>query len=150
MKKIVAFLLTLSCLLTNLTAQNAPKRLVVLDPSIVEMVYMVGAQDQLVAISTLQFSKIWPEDQTVKLKSVGTYTKPNIEQIFELKPDLVVTSFHSANVNESLAKFNLKTLSLKADKVEDIYKNIEEIGKITGKEQKASEVVSEIKSKIDS
>ena len=67
MKKIVAFLLTLSCLLTNLTAQNAPKRLVVLDPSIVEMVYMVGAQDQLVAISTLQFSKIWPEDQTVKL-----------------------------------------------------------------------------------
>lgn len=150
MKKIVAFLLTLSCLLTNLTAQNAPKRLVVLDPSVVEMVYMVGAQDQLVAISTLQFSKIWPEDQTVKLKSVGTYTKPNIEQIFELKPDLVVTSFHSANVNEGLAKFNLKTLSLKADKVEDIYKNIEEIGKITGKEQKASEVVSEIKSKIDS
>ena len=150
MKKIVAFLLTLSCLLTNLTAQNAPKRLVVLDPSVVEMVYMVGAQDQLVAISTLQFSKIWPEDQTVKLKSVGTYTKPNIEQIVELKPDLVVTSFHSANVNESLTKFNLKTLTLKADSVGDIYKNIEEIGKVTGKEQKASEVVSEIKSKIDS
>ena len=149
MKKVAAFLLAISCLLTNLTA-NAPKKLVVLDPSVVEIVYMLGAQDQLAAIATLQFSKIWPEDQTVKLKSVGTYTKPNIEQIVELKPDLVVTSFHSANVNESLAKFNLKTLTLKADSVGDIYKNIEEIGKVTGKEQKASEVVSEIKSKIDS
>ena len=68
MKKIVAFLLTLSCLLTNLTAQNAPKRLVVLDPSIVEMVYMVCAQDQQFAIYTLQFSKILPEDQNVKIK----------------------------------------------------------------------------------
>jgi len=149
MKKVAVFLLAISCLLTNLTA-NAPKKLVVLDPSVVEIVYMLGAQDQLAAIATLQFSKIWPEDQTVKLKSVGTYTKPNIEQIVELKPDLVVTSFHSANVNESLAKFNLKTLTLKADSVGDIYKNIEEIGKVTGKEQKASEVVSEIKSKIDS
>ena len=149
MKKIAALLLAASCLLANLTA-NAPKKLVVLDPSVVEIVYMLGAQDQLAAIATLQFSKIWPEDQTVKLKSVGTYTKPNIEQIVELKPDLVVTSFHSANVNESLAKFNLKTLTLKADSVGDIYKNIEEIGKVTGKEQKASEVVSEIKSKIDS
>ena len=149
MKKVAAFLLAISCLLTNLTA-NAPKKLVVLDPSVVEIVYMLGAQDQLAAIATLQFSKIWPEDQTVKLKSVGTYTKPNIEQIVELKPDLVITSFHSANVNESLAKFNLKTLTLKADSVGDIYKNIEEIGKVTGKEQKASEVVNEIKSKIDS
>ena len=112
MKKIAALLLAASCLLANLTA-NAPKKLVVLDPSVVEIVYMLGAQDQLAAIATLQFSKIWPEDQTVKLKSVGTYTKPNIEQIVELKPDLVITSFHSANVNESLAKFNLKTLTLK-------------------------------------
>ncbi|WP_291939108.1 ABC transporter substrate-binding protein [Campylobacter sp.] len=150
MKKIVAFLLTLSCFLAASASAQAPKKLVVLDPSIVEMIYMLGADDQLVAISSLQFSKIWPEEKTAKLKSVGTYTKPNIEQIVELKPDLVVTSFHSANVNESLAKFNLKTLTLKADSVDDIYKNIEEIGKITGKEQKAAEVIEGIKTKFAS
>ena len=57
MKKVAAFLLAISCLLANLTA-NAPKKLVVLDPSVVEIVYMLGAQDQLAAIATLQFSKI--------------------------------------------------------------------------------------------
>ncbi|QKF61985.1 ABC transporter substrate-binding protein [Campylobacter curvus] len=130
------------------TMDTPKKRLVILDPAVVEMMYMLGAEDQIAAISTLTMSKIWPEDKTALLKSVGTYTKPNFEKIVELKPDLVVTSFHSANVNEDLKKFNLPTLTLKADSVDMIYSNIEQIGKITGKEQKAHELVEGIKQKF--
>ncbi|MCD8213565.1 MAG: ABC transporter substrate-binding protein [Campylobacter sp.] len=133
---------------TTVTDTPSKKRLVILDPAVVEMMYMLGAEDQIAAISTLTMSKIWPEDKTVLLKDVGTYTKPNFEKIVELKPDLVVTSFHSAGVNEDLKKFNLPTLTLKADSVDMICSNIEQIGKITGKEQKARELIESIKQKF--
>lgn len=126
------------------------KKLVVLDPAVVEIIYMLEAEDQIAAISTLSMSKIWPEEKTSKLKSVGTYTKPNLEKIVELKPDLVIVSFHSVDVQDSLKKFNLPTLTLKADSVDAIYGNIEEVGKITGKEEKAKEVISNIKAKFKS
>ena len=115
------------------------KNFVVLDPAVVEMIYMLEAEDQIAAISTLEFGKIWPEEKTAKLKSVGTYTKPNLERIVELKPDLVVTSFHSDGVNADLAKFGIKTLTMQANSVD------EKIGEITGKKERASELVAKIK-----
>lgn len=121
------------------------KNIVVLDPAVVEMMYMLEAEDQIAAISTLEFGKIWPEDKTEKLKSVGTYTKPNLERIVELKPDLVVTSFHSDGVNVDLAKFGIKTLTMQANSVDDICKNIEKMGDITGKKERAGELVAKIK-----
>ena len=121
------------------------KNIVVLDPAVVEMIYMLEAEDQIAAISTLEFGKIWPEEKTAKLKSVGTYTKPNLERIVELKPDLVVTSFHSDGVNADLAKFGIKTLTMQANSVDDICKNIEKIGEITGKSERASELLAKIK-----
>lgn len=143
MKKIVLVLAILASFL------NA-KKLVVLDPAVVEIIYMLEAEDQIAAIANLSMSKIWPEEKTSKLKSVGTYTKPNLEKIVELKPDLVVVSFHSVDVQESLKKFNLPSLTLKADSVDAIYHNIQEMGKITGKEEKAKEVISDIKAKFKS
>lgn len=115
--------LTICCFGANLSA----KKLVVLDPAIVEMMYLLGAEDQIEAISTLSMSKIWPEEKTVHLKSVGTYTKPNLEKIVELKPDLVITSAHSSGVDDSLKNFNIPTLALRAESVDEIYKNIEEV-----------------------
>ncbi|MGB2551933.1 ABC transporter substrate-binding protein [Campylobacter sp. MOP51] len=126
------------------------KKLVVLDPAVVEIIYMLEAEDQIAAISNLSMSKIWPEEKTSKLKTVGTYTKPNLEKIVELKPDLVIVSFHSVDIQDSLKKLNLQTITLKADSVNDIYHNIEEMGKITGKEAKAQEVIEGIKAKFKS
>ncbi|MCR4941447.1 MAG: helical backbone metal receptor [Campylobacter sp.] len=146
MKKILLFVLFFAF---TLHAQT-PKKLVILDPAVVEIVYKLGAQDQILAISNMKFSKIWPEEETVKLKSVGTYTKPNLEQIVELKPDLVITSHHSANVNEDIKKFKLNSLSLKAESLDDIYTNIAKVGELTDKNEKAKELINHIKSKVAS
>ena len=46
---------------TAMTTMDTPKkRLVILDPAVVEMMYMLDAEDQIAAISTLTMSKIWP------------------------------------------------------------------------------------------
>ncbi|MBR8464605.1 ABC transporter substrate-binding protein [Campylobacter sp. faydin G-24] len=142
--------LTLCLCFVSCFANESKKRLVILDPAVVEIVYKLEAEDQIVAISTLSMSKIWPEDKTVLLDDVGTYTNPNFEKIVSLKPDLVITSFHSMGVNEGLKKFNLPILTLRADSVDDIYSNITQVGKITGKESKATELIANIKSKFKS
>lgn len=141
MKKIVLILSLVASLVYA-------KKIVVLEPSVVEMMYLLEADDQIAAISTLTMAKIWPEDKTVNLPSVGTYSKPNLEKIMELGPDLVVTSFHSQGVNADLAKFGIKTLVIKSDSLEDIYKNINLIAKETGKEEKAKELITQTKTKV--
>ncbi|MGP1485607.1 MAG: ABC transporter substrate-binding protein [Campylobacter sp.] len=126
-----------------------PKKIVVLDPAVVEIMYMLKAENNIAAIATLEFAKIWPQDKTVNLKSVGTYSKPNLEKIVELKPDFTITSFHSQGVNADLQKFGIKTLSFKADSVNDIYSNIKAIANITNTNDEAQKIIEQIERKFD-
>lgn len=143
MKKIlVIFALFVAIFNSNLLVA---KRLVVLDPAIVEMLYLLNAQDNIVAIAKPTTSKIWPEEKTEKLISVGTYTKPNLEKIIELKPDLVITSFHSINTINELKKFNIDAMSMQANSVEDIYKNIKRIGELVDKNNEANTIINDLK-----
>ncbi|WP_162165822.1 ABC transporter substrate-binding protein [Campylobacter fetus] len=123
-------------------------KLVVLDPAAVEMLYMLKAEDSIAAIAISSTAKIYPEDKTAKLPNVGSYMKPNLERIVEINPDLVITSFHSINVDNDLKNLGLKTLSLNANSLNDIYKNIEKIADITQKQEEGKKLIDEIKSKL--
>ncbi|WP_163226466.1 ABC transporter substrate-binding protein, partial [Campylobacter fetus] len=123
-------------------------KLVVLDPAAVEMLYMLKAEDSIAAIAIPSTAKIYPEDKTAKLPNVGSYMKPNLERIVEINPDLVITSFHSINVDNDLKNLGLKTLSLNANSLNDIYKNIEKIADITQKQEEGKKLIDEIKSKL--
>lgn len=145
----VKFLNKVALALAFVASFSSAKKIVVLEPSVVEMMYLLGAESDIAAISTLSTSKIWPYDKTANLPSVGTYSKPNLERIMQLSPDLVVTSFHSQNVNADLTKFKIKTLMIKSDSLDDIYKNIELIGKETAKEKEAKELIESTKKVVD-
>lgn len=120
------------------------KGLVVLDPAAVEIIYALGAQDQIAAIATTSMSKIRPQAETAKLPSVGTYVKPNLEKIVELKPDLVITSFHSAGVSENLQKLGLKSLAMDANSTADICQNVKKVAAIVKKESEADKICAQM------
>ncbi|HDZ4930874.1 TPA: ABC transporter substrate-binding protein [Campylobacter jejuni] len=120
-----------------LIALNAKERLVVLDPASIETLFMLKAEDQIVGIATLQHSNIYPKDQTSKLTSVGTFSNPSLEKIVALKPSLVILSSYSLNLEEGLKNFGIKSINLKAERLEDITKNITTLGQITKKEKEA-------------
>ncbi len=141
MKKILTMLLVFSSFIYA-------QRLVVMEPSIVEIIYKLGGEDQIVAISKMAHSKIYPYDKTEKLDSVGNYAKPSIEKIIALKPDIVIVNRHSAKTKEDLERFKIKTIDFQANSIDDIYKNIFEVGKILGKNIQAKELVDELKSRI--
>ncbi|MDP0506765.1 MAG: helical backbone metal receptor [Fusobacterium sp. JB019] len=114
------------------------KRIVVADPAVVETIYMLKAQDKIVGITTSARSKIWPEEKTAKLNSVGNIAKPSFEKIIELQPDLVIINKMSSGVSASLKKIGIPVLvDDLSENVENILKSIKIFGKLLDKEKEA-------------
>lgn len=114
------------------------KRIVVADPAVVETIYMLKAQDKIVGITTSARIKIWPEEKTAKLNSVGNIAKPSFEKIIELQPDLVIINKMSSGVSASLKKIGIPILvDDVSENVENILKSIKIFGKLLGKEKEA-------------
>src|SRR5438876_6244661 len=65
-----------------------PLRIVSLAPSVTEVLYLLGAQDRLVGVTT---HCDWPEDAKTKPK-IGNLLNPNYEVILAAKPDLVIAT----------------------------------------------------------
>ena len=134
----------------NEKSEKKYDRIVVLDPAVVEMVYLLGGEDKLVGIAKLERSKIWPEEKTEKVESVGTFINPSLEKIIELKPDLVIESFHSSDaIDKSLSSNNIEIIKIQANSIEDIFKNFQKVAKILGKEKEAEKIIAEKRQKIE-
>ena len=134
----------------NEKSEKKYDRIVVLDPAVVEMVYLLGGEDKLVGIAKLERSKIWPEEKTEKVENVGTFINPSLEKIIALKPDLVIESFHSSDaIDKSLTSNNIEIIKIQANSIEDIFKNFQKVAKILGKEKEAEKIIVEKRQKIE-
>ncbi|EAI4455917.1 ABC transporter substrate-binding protein [Campylobacter upsaliensis] len=129
---------------------NAKERLVVLDPASVETLFMLGAGEQIVGIANLQHSNIYPSDKSSKLTSVGTFSNPSLEKIVSLKPNLVILSSYSLNLEEGLKNFGIKSLYLKANHFDDIKKNIQILAQITHKNEEGKRLIKEFEQGLES
>lgn len=124
------------------------KKLVVLDPAAVEIIYTIRGEASILAIATMQGSSIYPEEKTAKLDSVGTFSHPSLEKIITLKPDIVILSSYSLGLKENLERFGIQTLLLKADTLYDIAQNITTLGEITSQIANAQKARKDYEDKI--
>lgn len=114
-------------------------------PSLTEVMYALGAQDSLKAVST-QCS--FPEE--VKEKPIiGDYYYINGEMLLDIKPDYILAPDSSDFMLARFRHFGAEPLCLKYPDIEAVYNNILTLGKLTNREKRAEELVSEIKNKID-
>jgi iron complex transport system substrate-binding protein len=130
----------------QLTVEKPYTKIISLSPAATEILYAIDADEVLLANTT--FCN-YPEDADKKPK-IGDFSNPNIELILEYEPDLVVTA---AGVQEEiLNKFkelNIEVFCLDAHNIDDVLKNIEMAGIITGKETEAATVVKEMNDSLD-
>lgn len=127
----------------------AKQRLVVLDPASIETLYMLGAEDSIVAIANVQKTSIWPEDKTSKLTSVGTFSHPSLEKIIALKPSLVVLSSYSVNLEESLKNYGIKSIYLKPKRLEDIKENIKILANLVNKKSEGEKLLKDFENSLN-
>ncbi len=129
----------------EVTIEERPEAIVSLSPTGTEMLFEVGAGDQVVAVDEYSY---FPAEAPVTDLSGFT---PNIEAIAEYDPDLVVISDDIDGVASSLGGLGIEVLQLSGLDVltlDDVYAQIQVIGAATGHPQEAAEVVSEMKAEV--
>ena len=122
---------------------NAPKRIVSLSPTATEMLYAIGAGDQVVAVDD---QSNYPADAP-RTKLSGY--QPNVEAIAGYHPDLVVASGDPGGLVDGLGKLNVDVLIQQAPKnLDGAYAEIGELGMKTGHYDEAVKVVGRMRAQI--
>lgn len=120
-----------------------PLCIVSLVPSVTELLFDLGLQEETVGVTKFCIHpKQWYQTKT----RIGGTKNIHIEKIKELKPDLIFAN-KEENVKEqvkALTEFcTVHTTDIKT--IDDAFEMIEKVGKLTGKHEKAKELVAEIK-----
>jgi len=125
----------------------SPRRIISLGPTITEKLYLLGAQDRLVGVTT--YCERPPEARAKE--KVGNVTQVNMEKIVELKPDLVVAT----SLTERRAVLGLKRLGIRVivfnepRSYEEMNRQFLELGRIVGREREAEGIVRAAERRVD-
>lgn len=126
-----------------ITIDLEPIAIISLSPTATEMLFAVGAGDQVVAVDEYSY---YPAEAPVT--DLSGYT-PNVEAIAALEPDLVVLADDMAGVISGLAAIGIPVIQLPAAvDVDEVYVQIETIGLATGHTDEAADLVESMKKKI--
>ena len=134
----------------NSVEKKAYQKIIITDPAIVEIFYILEAEENILAIANPTLSGIYPEEKTDKLTSVGTIRNPSIEMIVSLEPDLVITYPGTTGLAADLKNLDIPVLTTIATNIDRIYENIELCGIVTGKEELAQKIITQSKNKVES
>lgn len=130
----------------EVTIEKQPQKIVSLAPATTEILFAIGADDQLVGVS--EYCD-YPEEALEKPK-MGDFMNPNFELILESEPDLIfVAAGEQEDFIQRLTELGIKVIVLDADNVEQVLQNITTAGKITGHQDKAQQLVGELEARIE-
>lgn len=130
---------------SNLWAGEIPHRLISMSPNFTEILYDIGAQDQLIGVT--DFCR-YPTEARTKDK-VGGYYNPNIEKIISLKPDMVLLlPFHSDTIT-TLKKLNIPVFIQDDSTLKDVFDSYDRLGRLLGREKQADSAKARLQNGIE-
>jgi len=128
----------------NVSVHGKYKRIVSLAPSITEMLFALGLGGRIVGVT--EYCD-YP-DEALNIAKIGGYYNPNYEAIVALKPDLIVMLPGHKKPKKYLTKLGLDNLVVKNESIPGILESILDIGKKCDAEEKAVQIVNDIKKRI--
>lgn len=129
----------------KLYVAKAPTRIVSLAPSITEILYAIGLNDEIVGVT--EFCDYPPE---AKEKPKIGYAQPNIEAIVMLEPDLVLAprAFLRADLLAKLEQLKVPTFVVDPESFEEIPSRIQIVGRILNRSSSADGVAMAMRQRI--
>ncbi|MFP4020707.1 MAG: ABC transporter substrate-binding protein [Halanaerobium sp.] len=125
----------------EITVEQEVQRIVSLAPAITEVIYALGLEDKLAAVSS---ACDYPE-QALNKEDVGRIDEPNIEKIVALEPDLVIAaSVTKIETLKRLSELGIKTIGFKPGSINDTITMIEDISYLLSAEEKGAEISKEM------
>jgi len=124
--------------------EEPPRRIVSISPAHTEILYALGLGDHVVGID--RFSD-YPQGTSDKPRIGDAFTL-NLEALTVLEPDLVYTTF--SGPVDSIEQLDIKVLYLFAPSdMSGVLGNIQLLGRITGRENQAEVIVSDMEARIE-
>ena len=133
---------------TTAAASTESVRIVSLSPTATEMLYAIGAGDLVVAVDSLS---TFPAETADKVTEISAF-EPNAEAILGYEPDLVLISNDMNKISEQLTSADpgiTVWTGAAAATLDDVYRQIGELGAATGREDAAAALVADMQSKIE-
>ena len=116
-----------------------------LSPTATEMLFAIGAGDQVVAVDSLSN---WPAEVAPKLTKISAY-EPSVEAISSYEPDVVLISYDPGNLATQLEALGIDVWTgAAAASLEDVYAQITQLGELTGRTASAAALVASMKDRI--
>ena len=130
------------------TSPEASLRIVSLSPTATEMLYAIGAGDQVVAVDSLS---TYPAEVEPKVTKISAF-EPSAEAILEYEPDVVLISNDINKITEQLttAAPGIQVWTgAAATTIDDVYAQITQLGELTGRADAAEDVIDDMKTRIE-
>jgi len=132
--------------------EQSPERIVSLAPSITEMLYELGLGDRVIGVTSYcdYPARMLEEVEEGEVTTIGTIVEPNIEQIVELDPDLVV----AANINpvedvERLQELGLIVAGFAPEDLETTFSVMDRVGEMTGFQDEVQQVIDDMRYRLE-
>lgn len=124
---------------------NPPKRIVSLAPSITEMLFAIGLDEEIVGVT--DFCNFPPAALT---KPKIAYSQPNLEAMLALQPQLVLAppSFIRPDFLAKLEQLKVPTFILESKTVEGILGHLQLLGRMVGHASRANEQAAKLRKEI--
>ena len=124
-----------------------PKRIVSLAPSITEILFAIGLDEEIVGVT--DFCNYPP---AALAKSKVAYSQPNLEALIALEPQLVLAppSFLRADLLAKLEQLKIPTFVLESKTVEGIFGHIQLLGRMVGRAQEANAYTAAMRKQVAS
>jgi cobalamin transport system substrate-binding protein len=113
-------LIVVAILAAAISLHAESRRIISIIPSTTEMLFAMGAGSRVIAVGT--YDSYPPEAQ--KLPRVGALIDPNVEQILQMRPDLVVVYGTQTELKRRLERANIPYYSYAHQGLADIFSTI--------------------------
>ena len=123
---------------------QAPKRIISLVPAVTEMLFAIGAGNEVVGVSSYDR---FPAEVATRPK-VGALIDPDFERILSLKPDLVVVYGSQTELIARLGRAQLPLFNYRHAGLGDVTSTIRELGTRIGRGAEADQVAAAIERDI--
>jgi iron complex transport system substrate-binding protein len=146
--ELAAFPLTLTDDLgREVTIEAKPQRIVSLAPSHTEILFAIGAGEQVVGVTTYCN---YPQEAETR-EQVGGFSAETIsvEKIIALEPDLVLSvgKLHET-VIEALKQAGVTVYAVDAETFDQVYVSIEAVGQMADHDKEATHLVAQMKERV--
>lgn len=142
----ILFLIVCLFAVSSIAVAQTPKRIVSLKPNITELIFALGAGENVVGVTSWCD---WPLE-VKKLPKVADYIHADIEKIIALKPDLIVGSKENSDTQavRQLQQLGFNVVLLQFETIQDFYGSTLSLGPLLGRSDAATKLVLDVKSGV--